>query len=558
MIWVRRIHLGSRGTSAGRKRNEYVPDLGAISPMPKILALDNLSELGLNIFREADGFELDVKPPQSNEELTAIISEYDGLVVRSGTKVTAEALEKAGNLKVIGRAGVGTDNIDKAAATKRGIVVMNVPGGNTVSTCEHAFALLFALCRHVPAAHESMMAGRWDRKLYNGMEVRGKTLGIVGVGRIGGEVAKRAQAFGMDVLAFDPILNELKAESLGVELVGLEDLLKRSDIVSLHAPKTEKTNNMIAADQLKLMKSSALIVNCARGGLVNEADLADALKNKAIAGAALDVYTSEPLESNPFLGLDNVVTTPHLAASTDEAQLTVAVDVAKQMVEYLNTGAIVNAVNVPSLDAETRAQLQPLLSLGERLGKFQSQFLEGRPKSVEISYSGDLGVTDTYPVTAAVLTGFLEPMVESVNVVSAPSLLADHGIDFSETRSALKADYAFQISVRVGTDDGCHEVAGTLLNSTQPRVCSIDGIRVDVELEGRMVVCVNEDKPLTLGRVTSALGEAGVNIANLALGRSAPGASATTVINVDSPVSEAVLETVRQIPHVLSAHVVEV
>lgn len=526
--------------------------------MPKILALDNLSDQGLDVFREAEGVELDVKPPQSPEELAAIIPEYDGLVVRSGTKVTAEALEKADNLKVIGRAGVGTDNIDKEAATKRGIVVMNVPGGNTVSTCEHAFALLFALCRHVPAAHESMMAGRWDRKLYNGIEVRGKTLGIVGVGRIGGEVAKRAQAFGMEVLAFDPILTELKAESLGVELVDLDELLKRSDIVSLHAPKTDKTNNMIAAAQLKTMKPTALIINCARGGLVNEKDLADALKNKTIAGAALDVYTSEPLEENPFLGLDNVVTTPHLAASTDEAQLTVAVDVAKQMVEYLETGAIVNAVNVPSLDAETRAQLQPLLSLGERLGRFQSQFLEGRPTSVEISYSGELGVTDTYPVTAAVLTGFLEPMVESVNVVSAPSLLADHGIDFSETRSSHKANYAFEISVRVGTDNACHEVAGTLLNGTQPRVCSIDGIRVGVELEGRMVVCVNEDKPLTLGRVTCALGDAGVNIANLALGRSAPGESATTVINVDEPVPEAVLETIRQIPHVLHARVVEV
>jgi D-3-phosphoglycerate dehydrogenase / 2-oxoglutarate reductase len=527
--------------------------------MPRILALDNLSEQGLDVFRHADGYELDIKPPQSPEELAAIIGPYDGLVVRSGTTVTAEAIEKADNLKVIGRAGVGTDNIDKDAATKRGIVVMNVPGGNTISTCEHAFALLFALCRNIPAAHESMMAGRWDRKKFNGMEVRGKTLGIVGVGRIGGEVAKRAQAFGMDVLAFDPILNEVKAESLGVELVELDELLKRSDVVSLHAPKTEKTNNMIAAAQLKTMKPTALIINCARGGLVNEKDLAEALKNKTIAGAALDVYTSEPPEENPFLGLENIVTTPHLAASTDEAQLTVAVDVAHQMVDYLNTGAISNAVNVPSLDAETRAQLQPLLSLADRLGKFQAQFLEGRPESIEITYSGDLGITDTYPVTAAILTGFLAPMVESVNVVSAPSVLSDHGIDFSEKRSSLKTDYAFQVSVRVGTDNGdSHEVSGTLLQGTQPRVCSIDGIRVDVELEGRMVVCVNEDKPLTLGRVTSALGEAGVNIANLALGRSAPGASATTVINVDEPVSEAVLETVRRIPYVLHARAVEV
>ncbi len=525
--------------------------------MPKVLVLDNLSEEGVEIFRQAN-MEVDVRPPQKPAELAAIIGEYDGLVVRSATKVTADALESAGRLKVIGRAGAGTDNIDKAAATKRGIVVMNVPGGNTISTCEHTFALLFALCRNVPRAHASMIEGRWDRKLFSGTEVNGKTLGIVGAGRIGGAVAKRALAFGMNVLVYDPILTKLKAEALGVELVTLDELIERADFITLHAPKTEKTENMIRAEHFKRMKPQCRIINCARGGLVNEADLAQALRDKVIAGAALDVYTSEPFESNPFIGLDNVVTTPHLAASTDEAQLTVAVDVARQMVEYLTTGAIVNAVNVPSLDAETRKALQPLLVLAERLGRFMSQYMEGRPTSLEIAYDGDLPVTDTYPITAAILMGFLEPLVETVNVVSAPHLIKEYGIDFSEKRSAQPHDYAFQIRVKTATDQESHEVAGTLFNNQQPRICSIDGTRVDVELVTKMIVCINEDKPLVLGRVATAIGEAGVNIANLALGRETEGGRATAVINIDGPMEPEVMERIRAIPHVIGARVVEV
>ncbi|MBM3288762.1 MAG: phosphoglycerate dehydrogenase, partial [Candidatus Hydrogenedentes bacterium] len=286
--------------------------------MPRILALDGVSEEGINILRGA-GFDVDIKPAQKPAELAAIIGDYDGLIVRSATKVTAEAIEKAGKLKVIGRAGAGTDNVDKDAATKRGIIVMNVPGGNTLSTCEHTFALLFALCRNVPAAHQSMMEGRWDRKKFNGTELAGKTIGIVGAGRIGGAVAKRAQAFEMKVLVFDPILTKMKAEALGVELVTIDEIVERSDFITIHAPKSEKTNNLIAAPQIAKMKPTCRIVNCARGGIVNEQDLADALRAKTIAGAALDVYTTEPLENNPFLGLDNIVTTPHLAASTDEA-----------------------------------------------------------------------------------------------------------------------------------------------------------------------------------------------------------------------------------------------
>ena len=525
--------------------------------MPKILVLDNLSQEGVEIFRQA-GFEVDVKPPQKPAELAAIIGQYDGLVVRSATKVTAEALESAGQLQVIGRAGAGTDNVDKVAATKRGIVVMNVPGGNTLSTCEHTFALLFALCRNVPRAHASMMEGRWDRKKFGGTEVFGKTLGIVGAGRIGGAVAKRAQAFGMNVLVFDPILTKLKAETLGVELVTLDEIIERSDFITLHAPKSDKTDNMIRAEHFKRMKPTCRIINCARGSLINEADLAQALKDKTIAGAALDVYTSEPFENNPFIGLDNIVTTPHLAASTDEAQLTVAVEVAKQMVEYLTTGAIVNAVNVPSLDAETRKVLQPLLLLAERLGRFVSLYMEGRPTALEIAYDGELVVTDTYAITAGILTGFLEPLVETVNVVSAPHLLKEYGIEFSEKRSAQPQDYAFQIRVKVVTDKETHEIAGTLFNNQEPRICSIDGTRVDVELVTKMVVCINEDKPLVLGRVATTIGEAGVNIANLALGREAEGGRATAVINIDGPMDASVLDKIRAIPHVLNARMVEV
>ena len=525
--------------------------------MPRILALDGVSEEGITILRDAS-FEVDIRPAQKPAELAAIIGDYDGLIVRSPTKVTAEAIEKAGKLKVIGRAGAGTDNVDKDAATKRGIIVMNVPGGNTISTCEHTFALMFALCRNVPAAHQSMMEGRWDRKKFNGTELAGKTIGIVGAGRIGGAVAKRAQAFEMKVLVFDPILTKLKAEALGVELVSIDELIERSDFITIHAPKSEKTNDLIRAEHFAKMKPNCRIVNCARGGIVNEQDLANALREKKIAGAALDVYTSEPLESNPFLGLDNIVTTPHLAASTDEAQLTVSVDIAKQIVDYLTTGAVVNAVNVPSMDAETAKQLQPSLVLAERLGKFVSQYMKGRPTALQIAYDGELGVTDTYPITAAILTGFLSPLVESVNAVSAPHLLKEYGIEFSETRGAAHPNYAFQIRVKAVTDQESHEIAGTLFNGKEPRICGIDGTRVDVELVSGMVVCTNEDKPMVLGRIALTLGEAGVNIANLALGRKAAGNHATTVINIDGTMDRSVLETLRKVPHVVEARFVQV
>jgi len=518
--------------------------------MPKILALDGLSEEGLDVFRKTPGFEVDVKPPQKPAELAAIIGNYEGLVVRSATKVTPEALKNPGKLRVIGRAGAGTDNIDKDAATAAGIVVMNTPGGNTISTCEHAFALMFALCRNVPAAHASMMAGRWDRSKFMGTELFGKTLGILGVGRIGGAIAKRAQAFGMKILAFDPILNPMKAESLGVELVSVDDLITRCDFITVHAPKTKDTDNMIRAEHFKRMKPSCRIINCARGGIINEKDLAEALKNKVIAGAALDVYTTEPLVENPFLGLDNIITTPHLAASTDEAQLTVAVDVAHQMVDYLTTGAIVNAVNVPSLDAETRTKLGPYLFLGEKLGRFHALYTQGRPSEITIAYHGDPGFTDTYPVTASIISGFLAPTRDTVNMVNAPSILNEAGIVSNELRSPEPSDYDFHIAVTVKTDKETVTVGGTLFGDNDPRICFIDNVRMDAEPIGWIVICMNEDKPLVLGRITTIIGEAKVNIANLTLGRNMPGGVASTLINLDGPLDEATLEKIRQSPHV--------
>ncbi len=518
--------------------------------MPKILALDNLSPEGVALFRAAKGFEVDEKPPQSPADLAQIIGAYDGLVVRSGTKVTAEALVNAKRLKVIGRAGAGVDNIDRNAATNAGIVVMNTPGGNTISTCEHSFAMLLALCRNIPQAHASMDAGRWDRNKFMGAELFGKTLGIVGVGRIGGAVAKRAQAFEMKVIAYDPILTRLKAEALGVELVEVDEIIARSDFITIHVPMTDQTKNMFAAEQFKRMKPSARIVNCARGGIVNEADLAEALRNRTIAGAALDVYTTEPLKENPFIGLDNIVTTPHLAASTDEAQLTVAVDIARQMIDYLTTGAIVNAVNVPSLDGELRTKLMPLLYLGTKLGRFLSLYQDGRPTVLEIDYCGELGVTDTYPITAAVLAGVLEPKVETVNMISAPSIMKDHGISVRETRCPEESDYAFQIKVRVDSDRETVTVAGTLFGDDDPRICSIDGTRMDATPEGWIVVCRNEDKPMVIGRVTTIIGQAGVNIANMTLGRDEQGGNAITLINLDGPLKDSVLDELRGAAHV--------
>lgn len=523
--------------------------------MARVLILDGLSEQGVSVFRDR-GFEVDVMPPQSPEELAALIGGYDGLVVRSATRVTEAAMANVGKLKVIGRAGVGTDNIDKEAATRKGVVVMNTPGGNTISTCEHMFALLFALCRNVPLANASMQAGRWDRKKFMGAEVCGKTLGIVGLGRIGGAVAKRAQAFEMKVIAFDPIMTQLKADGLGVELVSVDELVERSDFITIHAPKTDKTDNLIRAEHFKRMKPSCRLVNCARGGIVNEADLAQALRDNVIAGAALDVYTSEPLENNPFIGLDNIVMTPHLAASTDEAQLTVAVEVAEQMADFLTTGAIVNAVNVPSLDGEARKAMLPLLTLGEHLGQFQATYSEGRPSGIEIEYSGALGISDTYPVTASILAGFLSPAIEDVNVISAPHRLKEHGIACSEKHSPSNSDYAFEIGVTVIADAGTHTIKGTLFDGTDPRICSIDGMRVDAKPAGHMLICINDDVPQVIGRVCLTLGEAGINIANLSLGREGRGGRALTVLNLDEVVPAAILDAVQRVPHVTKVSLV--
>ena len=523
--------------------------------MHRILVLDNLSEEGVEVFRHA-GFGVDVKAPQKPAELAAIINDYDGLVVRSATKVTAEALAGSTRLKVIGRAGAGTDNIDKNAATEKGIVVMNTPGGNTISTCEHTFAMMLALCRNIPKADASMHAGRWDRKAFMGTELFGKTIGIVGMGRIGGALAKRAKAFEMKVLAFDPILSPLKAEALGVELVGMDEIYANADFISIHAPKSDKTNNMITMTELKKMKPNCRIVNCARGGIINEADLAEALKQGVIAGAALDVYTSEPFENNPFTDIENTVMTPHLAASTDEAQLTVAIDVANQMVDYLKTGAIVNAVNVPSLDSETRKTLQPLLFLAERMGEFQSRYIKGRPQSIEVAYIGDPGVTDTYLITTAVFTGFLHPMVETVNMVSAPSQLSARGIIASETRSPEASSYAFEIGVTVKTDEETVNLRGTLFNRNDPRICTVNGMRVDAVPVGNMLVCTNEDKPLIVGRMCTAIGEAGVNIASLMLGRDAKGGLALTVLNLDQALNEDLLGKLRALPYIKEVRLV--
>ncbi|MCH7996058.1 MAG: phosphoglycerate dehydrogenase, partial [Planctomycetes bacterium] len=459
--------------------------------MQQVVVLDSISQTGRDLLGAAEGIKYEVRTGLKGEDLRATLGEFDGAICRSGVKITAEVLQGSRRLKAIARAGVGTDNIDLAAATRAGIVVMNTPGGNTISTCEHTFALLFSLCRNIPDAHASMAAGRWDRKKFMGSEVFDKTLGIIGVGRIGSAIAKRAQAFGMKIIAYDPILTKLKADALGIELVSVDKLIERSDFITVHAPKNPDTENMIRAEHFKRMKPTCRIINCARGGIVNESDLAEALRNGTIAGAGLDVYTSEPFENNPFIGLDNVVMTPHLAASTDEAQLTVAVDIAKQMVEFLQTGTIVNAVNVPSLDRETRAALAPMLYLAEKLGLFQARYTVGRPASIEIEYRGDLGITDTYPILSAILMGFLAPKVETVNTVSAPSLLRDHGIVSSETRSPEASDYGFQINVTVVTDQETVTVAGTLFGDDDPRICIIDGTRMDAVPEGWMVICMN-------------------------------------------------------------------
>ena len=519
---------------------------------PRVLISDKLSPAAVAIFKER-GVEVDVKPGLDKEALAEIIGDYDGLAIRSATKVTAKLLERAKKLKVVGRAGIGVDNVDIPAATAKGVIVMNTPFGNSITTAEHAIALMFALARQIPAADASTQAGKWEKNRFMGVELTGKTLGVIGCGNIGGNVATRAIGLKMRVLAYDPFLSEERAAALGVEKVELDDLLKRADVITLHTPVTAQTKNILSAEAIAKTKKGVRIINCARGGLVDEAALRAALDSGHVAGAAFDVFVIEPATANPLFGHPNVVATPHLGASTAEAQEKVALQVAEQMSDYLTRGAISNAVNFPSITAEEAPKLKPLIELAEGLGSFAGQLTDDPILKVTIVYAGDVAELKTKALTSAAVAGLLRPSLSDVNVVSAPAVAAQRGIVVEETTRAAAGDYESFITLTVTTAKIERAVGGTVFHDGKPRILSIKGIKVDAEFTPSMIYVTNEDKPGFIGRFASVLGEAGVNIATFALGRDHPGGSAIALVAIDGPAPEDALAKVRKLPGVKQA-----
>lgn len=521
--------------------------------MPKVLISDKLSETAVNIFKER-GVDVDYQPDlgKDKEKLQSIIGDYDGLAVRSATKATPKIIEAGKNLKVIGRAGIGVDNIDIPAATAAGVVVMNTPYGNAITTAEHAIAMMFSLVRQIPQASQSTHAGKWEKSGFMGVEVFGKTLGVIGCGNIGSIVADRAVGLKMRVIAFDPFLTEERAVALGVEKVELEELLARADIVTLHTPLTDQTRNVLGKDNLAKLKKGAYVVNCARGGLVDEEALKTALDDGRIAGAALDVFAVEPATEHLLFGHPKVVATPHLGASTREAQENVAIQIAEQMADYLMRGAVSNSLNSPSVTAEEAPRLKPFIALAEKLGAFAGQLTESGLKKIEVVFEGEVAGLNTKPLTASAVAGVLKPMLEGVNVVNAPVLARERGIVVVETYSERAEIYDSIIRLKITSEQQERSVSGTIFGGA-PRIVEIKGVEMEAGFYPHMLFTTNDDKPGYIGALGQALGEAGVNIATFNLGRSAPGEQAIALVAVDEPVSEAVLEKVQALPHVNQA-----
>ena len=523
-------------------------------PAPRVLISDALSPAAVQIFTDR-GVDVDFQPElgKDKDRLAEVIGQYDGLAIRSATKVTPKILERAPNLKVIGRAGIGVDNVDIPTATARGVIVMNTPFGNSITTAEHAIAMMFALAREIPAADASTQAGKWEKNRFMGVEITGKVLGIIGCGNIGAIVADRAQGLHMRVIAFDPFLSPERAIDLRVKKVELDDLLARADIITLHTPLTERTRNILSAEALARTKTGVRIVNCARGGLVDEEALRAALQSGHVAGAAFDVFTTEPATANPLFGHPNVICTPHLGAATTEAQENVALQVAEQMSDYLTKGAISNAVNFPSITAEEAPRLRPYIALAEKLGSFAGQLTETGLKLVRVTYQGDVATMKTKALTSAAVAGLLRPMLAEVNVVSAPSVAKERGIVVEEVTREQDGDYDSLVTVTVVTETQERSVSGTVFADGKPRIVDIKGLKVDAEFAPSMIYVSNEDKPGFVGRFATTLGDAGINIATFALGRDRPGGSAIALVEVDGAVPRDVLAGIQAIPGVKQA-----
>ncbi|NCO67974.1 MAG: phosphoglycerate dehydrogenase [Nitrospirae bacterium CG_4_10_14_0_8_um_filter_41_23] len=518
----------------------------------KVLVSDNISPKCIEILKKS-GLEVDVKTGMKPEELKACIGDYHGLIIRSATKVTSEIINAAKNLKVIGRAGSGLDNVDRAAATKKGIVLMNTPGGNTITTAEHSIALMVALARQIPQATISMKAGKWEKKKFMGVELFNKTLGIIGIGNIGSQVAKRAQGLAMNVIAYDPFLSEDKAKTMGVEKVDIKELSRRSDFITIHTPLTPETRNMINKETIKMMKPGVRIINCARGGIINEKDLYEALVGGKIAGAALDVFEKEPPENNPLLTLNNVISTPHLGASTKEAQENVAVAVAEQVVDYLIHETIRNAVNFPSIPSDQVARLQPFINLAEKLGGFAAQIFEGGVTEITIEYRGEASEINTSPVTIAAIKGFLTPILEeTVNFVNALFIARERGIEVKETKSTDAGDYQSMVLMRLKAKDKESHLAGTLFSKKDPRIVAIDNFKVEIVPDGDLLFIYNNDKPGVIGNIGTLLSKNDINIARMHFGRETSGGRAISVVTIDTPATPQIIEKIKRLPNILS------
>jgi len=526
--------------------------------MIKVLVSDALSAEGLKIFQESKELSVDVKTDLKPDALKEIIKDYDALVVRSATKVTKDVIEAAKKLKFIGRAGVGLDNVDLEAATQKGIIVMNTPAGNTISTAEHTCSMILALSRNIPQANSSTKKGEWKRSKFMGVELYGKTLGVVGFGRIGSEVAKRALSFGMKILAYDPFLSADVAESIGVEIAELKKVLQESDYITVHTPLTDETRHMISDKEFVLMKKGVRIINCARGGIIDESALAKALKEGKVAGAAMDVFEKEPLlADNELLKMDNVIITPHLGASTEEAQVNVAVEVAEIVRDALLGRGIRNAANYPCLEAEVCKILNPYVNLAEKLGLFAAQLVEGRFQELNINYSGEITAHDLSPVTMALAKGVLSPILkETVNFVNAVSLLKDRGIKLRESKSAQEGEFVNLIQLEIKTDKESKSLCGTLSSNKQPRIVKIDDYYLELYPIGEMVFIRNWDKPGLIGSLGTLMGREGINIAAMTFGRDKPAGKAISVLNVDSQVSPEVQEKIKKLENILTVKVI--
>jgi D-3-phosphoglycerate dehydrogenase / 2-oxoglutarate reductase len=520
----------------------------------RVLVSDRLSETAVQVMRDR-GLAVDYEPElgADKDALLARIGGYDGLAIRSATKVTDKLLSRAERLKVVGRAGIGIDNVELAAATSRGIVVMNTPFGNAITTAEHTVALMMALARQIPEADHSMRAGKWLKNRFIGVELYNKTLGIIGCGNIGSIVAERAIGLRMKVIAFDPFLSPERAIELGVEKVTFEELLRRADFISLHAPLTDKTRNIIDAHAIARMRRGVRIINCARGGLLVESALIEALRSGHVAGAALDVFETEPPTDNPLTAMEQVVMTPHLGASTTEAQENVAVQIANQLADFLISGAVSNALNMPSISVEEAPRLRPYVALAEQLGSFAGQLTESSLVGIAIEYAGEVGELNTRALTSALLAALLRPMLGDVNMVSAPAVARERGIRVDEIRQTHRGVYDSYIRLTVRTESLERSIAGTVFSDGKPRVIQIKGINMEAELGPHMLYVTNADKPGFIGAFGTILGDRGVNIATFHLGRDQPGGNAIALVEVDGPVPPSVLAAVEALPQVKQA-----